>query len=323
MIPIKSKYQVLPDLSESEYGELKSDIAERGVMVPVEFDQDGNVLDGHHRLKICEELGITDYPKVIRAGLTESEKRYHARKLNMARRQMNQEQRRQLIQDQLKETPEKSDRQIADSLGVSPTTVGNARHDLEDSNQLSRLDSSVGADGKIRPRVVPKKPATFFNPSKKQEEEIKENLPAIIEKLDSGVAKDATQARIMAVDEKRHADEMARRDEVEQKNRELREFVSQPNNSNIFNLPKERVRRELEACDQAVVDAENISIFSKALSFPKIHAVTDDVLDSVVRAGFDLSSTVADISRVIDMLIAVKTKLLTRGGKTDGKTNRN
>ena len=46
-----SMYQVMPELSADEYSELKTDIKERGVMVPIEFDELGNTLDGHHRLK--------------------------------------------------------------------------------------------------------------------------------------------------------------------------------------------------------------------------------------------------------------------------------
>ncbi len=61
----------MPDLSPEEYDELKKDIAERGVMVPVELDEHHNILDGHHRVRICQELGIKDYPKIIRAGMTE------------------------------------------------------------------------------------------------------------------------------------------------------------------------------------------------------------------------------------------------------------
>lgn len=125
-------YQVMPALGDEEYRELKEDIARRGVMVPVEFDEHGHVLDGHHRLQICAELGIKDYPKVIRAGMTEEEKRTHARKLNMARRQLSQEQRRELIRQQLKETPEKSDRQIAAGLGVNHETVGVQRKSWRD-----------------------------------------------------------------------------------------------------------------------------------------------------------------------------------------------
>ena len=67
-------YQVMPPLSAEEYNELKNDIAARGVMVPIEYDEHGNVLDGHHRLQICAELGIKEFPKVIRAGMTEAEK---------------------------------------------------------------------------------------------------------------------------------------------------------------------------------------------------------------------------------------------------------
>lgn len=157
----QSDYQVMPPLTADEYAELKEDIRRRGVMVPIEFDEDGNVLDGHHRLQICAELGITEYPKVIRAGLTEEQKRTHARKLNMARRQLNQEQRRLLIQEQLKETPERSDRQIARELGVSNPTVSKYRQEMENDGELLKFNSSIGADGKERPRQVERKPVEY------------------------------------------------------------------------------------------------------------------------------------------------------------------
>ena len=147
-----NNYQVMPDLTADEYAELKADIKARGVMVPIEFDEQGNPLDGHHRLRICEELGITDYPKVIRAGMTEEEKRTHARKLNMARRQLSQEQRRDLIREQLRETPEKSDRQIATALGVSNSTVSSQRKAMIADNQVCESHTSIGADGKEYPR---------------------------------------------------------------------------------------------------------------------------------------------------------------------------
>lgn len=147
-------YQVMPPLSADEYSELKNDIAERGVMVPIEYDEYGNVLDGHHRLQICAELGITDFPTVIREGMTEAEKRTHARKLNMARRQLSRDQRRDLILDEALEHPEKSDRQIAKELSVSPTTVGTVRAQAASEGQVSKLDTSTGADGKQYPRQV-------------------------------------------------------------------------------------------------------------------------------------------------------------------------
>ena len=144
-------YQVMPPLSADEYAELKEDIRRRGVMVPIEYDENGNVLDGHHRLQICAELGITDFPKVIRAGLTEEQKRTHARKLNMARRQLNRDQKQELIRQQLVETPEKSDRQIASGLGISHHTVNAQRRELESTGQIAQLETNIGLDGIVEP----------------------------------------------------------------------------------------------------------------------------------------------------------------------------
>jgi hypothetical protein len=59
-------YQVMPPLSPDEYAALKVDIALRGVQVPVEYDERDNELDGHHRIQICGELGITQWPRLIR-----------------------------------------------------------------------------------------------------------------------------------------------------------------------------------------------------------------------------------------------------------------
>lgn len=143
-------YQVMPQLSAEDFTALRADIAERGVLVPVEYDESGNILDGHHRVKACEELGITDWPRFVRQGLSEAEKRQHARNLNLARRHLNREQKRELISEQLIETPEKSNVQIADGLGVSDTTVGTVRRRLEETSQIGRLEKTTGADGKER-----------------------------------------------------------------------------------------------------------------------------------------------------------------------------
>lgn len=50
------KYQVMPPLTEQEYQELKSSITNHGVQVAIEYDEEGDVLDGHHRLQ-----GTWDY----------------------------------------------------------------------------------------------------------------------------------------------------------------------------------------------------------------------------------------------------------------------
>ena len=193
---MNTSYQVMPDLTDDEYRELKSDIQKRGVMVPIEFDEHGNVLDGHHRLKVCRELGIKEYPKVIRAGMTEAEKRLHARKLNMARRHLSQEQRRGLIREQLKETPEKSDRQIADGLGVSDKTVGAQRKEMERIAEIPQCSRQT-TDGRTYP--AKRKTVSIFNPTAREQKAIQN--PAVIERMAEGESA-LTAAKQVAREEK-------------------------------------------------------------------------------------------------------------------------
>ena len=172
-------YQVMPELSAEEYAELKADIEQRGVMIPIEYDEQGNVLDGYHRLRICKELGIKDFPKVIRAGMTESEKLTHARKLNIARRHLNTSQKQALIREQLKATPEQSDRQIAKALGVSQPTVSARRKELEEIGDVKKFITSTDTLGREQPRI--RKPVSVFNPTKREERAMKK--PEVVERM--------------------------------------------------------------------------------------------------------------------------------------------
>ncbi len=58
---------LIPPLSDDEFEALKEDIAKHGVIVPVVIDQHGAIVDGHHRVRACKELGIEDYPVIVRA----------------------------------------------------------------------------------------------------------------------------------------------------------------------------------------------------------------------------------------------------------------
>lgn len=80
-------YQLLPVLAEDDYQRLRADIAARGVLVPIEVDENGAVLDGHNRQRIAADLGV-DCPRVVRKGMAEHEKRLYAVALNQARRQL-------------------------------------------------------------------------------------------------------------------------------------------------------------------------------------------------------------------------------------------
>jgi ParB-like chromosome segregation protein Spo0J len=56
----KETTSLLPDLPPAEYEALKTDIKENGVLVAVEVDEFGIILDGQNRARACRDLGIND-----------------------------------------------------------------------------------------------------------------------------------------------------------------------------------------------------------------------------------------------------------------------
>jgi ParB-like chromosome segregation protein Spo0J len=50
---------LVPPLSKEEYENLKNSIREDGLLAPIIVNQNGTILDGHHRNKACWELGLS------------------------------------------------------------------------------------------------------------------------------------------------------------------------------------------------------------------------------------------------------------------------
>jgi hypothetical protein len=70
---------------------------------------------------------------------------------NIHRRHLTAEQKREIIAGLLKADPTKSDRQIAETVKASPSTVGTVRHEMESTVQPGQLPPKrVGKDGKSR-----------------------------------------------------------------------------------------------------------------------------------------------------------------------------
>jgi hypothetical protein len=152
----KPKYEPvlkLPPVRYEDFVALRDNIAVNGVLVPILVDSDGprrRIIDGNYRKQISEELGY-DCPEIVQPNLADEEKRTLARALNLARRQFTQEQKRELIADQLEETPERSNRWVAKQLGVHHATVGSVRGELQSGGQIIHLNQRVGQDGKSYP----------------------------------------------------------------------------------------------------------------------------------------------------------------------------
>ena len=150
------RYQVMPPLSSEEYQELHDDIKVNGVLEPIHVDEEGVVIDGHHRSKIANELGIP-CPVITHDDLDDAGKRSLAFTLNLKRRHLNREQRRALIAESLKSDPQLSNREHARRTGAGDQLVGNVRRELVESGQVRESRTSIGADGKAYPAAQPKR----------------------------------------------------------------------------------------------------------------------------------------------------------------------
>jgi ParB-like chromosome segregation protein Spo0J len=122
------KYRLLPPLDPETYFGLKANIAINGVQVPVVRDEKGYILDGFARARIAKELGY-ECPSVTVKGLSEQEKRSQVRALNLARRQLDWQTKREIIADEIKENLDRSNRWNSRSLGVHHSTVITLRNE--------------------------------------------------------------------------------------------------------------------------------------------------------------------------------------------------
>lgn len=172
---ISYKYQVMPPPTPEDRAALEASIVAKGVLSPVEYDEQGNILDGHTRVEICMSLGLVDWPRFIRKGLSEEEKRTFAREVNVARRHLTTTQKRDLIEGQLRDTPSISSRAIAARLGVHHTTVETVRTKLETTGEISQLKATTGRDGKERRKPI----RTMFLPDAPNVREMKTVVKAL------------------------------------------------------------------------------------------------------------------------------------------------
>jgi ParB-like chromosome segregation protein Spo0J len=83
-------------LTKQEYDLLKQSIAQEGLYETIKINQSGDVLDGHHRLKICQELGIEPRFEVKQFD-DELQEELYVIDINLARRQLNDYRRGELI----------------------------------------------------------------------------------------------------------------------------------------------------------------------------------------------------------------------------------
>ncbi|UXF50389.1 DNA-binding protein [Haloquadratum phage sp.] len=136
-------YQVMPEFDPDEFERLKKGIKEHGIEYPIIVDTDGNIVDGHHRVKAWKELGRdpSDIPRRV-VDEPDGEQYHRAYRVNLNRRDVDKE---EIVKDYLLEhqtrVKEDSDEDIGLDIGVSQSTVQRARTDLEDDDKFTQVNN--------------------------------------------------------------------------------------------------------------------------------------------------------------------------------------
>jgi len=113
--------EILPPLGEDDYSRLKESIREQGIQESIKILPNGVIVDGYHRKKIVQELGIKDIPYEIKQ-LDKDEALELGISLNLARRNLSFEQKIEIIKKLRKRgwTQER----VAKVVGITRRRVG-------------------------------------------------------------------------------------------------------------------------------------------------------------------------------------------------------
>jgi len=163
----KPKYQLFPNLGADEMRKLEESILLHGVQHPISVDDTGAVLDGHHRLAICEKNKLV-CPRVVMDKLTtEDDKVKFVLTMNLARRNLTPTEKAEfwgklrLLGMSLA--------QIAEQTGAPKSSVGWALKRLADDRAAKGLppltEIVVGKDGKARMASAPVAPKPVAAPA--------------------------------------------------------------------------------------------------------------------------------------------------------------
>jgi hypothetical protein len=146
-----------PRLADTDARALALDIKRNGLREPVSVIKEGKgyvLLDGISRLDAMEQAGkkidINDRGTFEHLSSTVDVHAFVISK-NIHRRHLNSEDKRKLVGKLLEANPEQSDRQVAGTVKVSPTTVGAVRAKMEAAGDVSKLDTRRDTKGRQQP----------------------------------------------------------------------------------------------------------------------------------------------------------------------------
>jgi phenylpyruvate tautomerase PptA (4-oxalocrotonate tautomerase family) len=190
--------ELFPPMSADDLKVFAEDIKKHdGMYMPVVLYGEA-LLDGRNRLDALALLGLLniDGGRLAYRG-ADGIRRYvpvhHASEpldpyefalsLNLHRRHLTAEQKRELIAKVLKATPEKSNRQIAEIVKTDKNNVAAVRKEKESTGEISPVEKTTGKDGKARKQRKKPTPEQVRERAKRQAEKKTAELNAALDKV--------------------------------------------------------------------------------------------------------------------------------------------
>lgn len=162
-IKVHPAADLFPPLGPEALAELANDIMANGIRVPVVTWQgpDGEVrlIDGRNRLDALEQAGTPCVDEAGRLCVPTDERTWEtdpdptalAASLNVHRRHLTGEQKRDLVAKLLQAQPEKSNRAIAKQAEVDDKTVGSVRREMERRAEIPHVAARADTWGRAQP----------------------------------------------------------------------------------------------------------------------------------------------------------------------------
>jgi ParB-like chromosome segregation protein Spo0J len=142
-LSIKKGYlNLIPPLSKVEFELLKQSIKEEGMHAPIIINEQGVVLDGHHRFRACKELGFPLQYLTKECKDSLEEKQYLI-EINLRRRQLNEFQRVEIGYSLEDIEKERAKRRM--TLGGLMAGLVNKKEDHDNNNEVERRVASIDA----------------------------------------------------------------------------------------------------------------------------------------------------------------------------------
>ena len=142
---------IFPLMEGKEFEALVADIKNRGLIHRIQL-LGGKILDGRNRYRACLAAGV----KPTYEHLPAVDPVTYVISANIHRRHLTTKQQRELIAKLLKATPEKSNRQIAESVKADHKTVGSVRTGMEGRGEIPHVAERKDTKGREQPSSKPR-----------------------------------------------------------------------------------------------------------------------------------------------------------------------